>query len=349
MLSKPIRFSRLRLLVSVVTIVSIVGGGVLVGLGIARLSQPQGLWLIATGVLSAFLFIVAISLVLLLIKIESNTTRQYNELRDIQETLARHGEHLAEVAENVRISDVAKHITHREEELSALRRAITTEVRRQDWEAAFHLIEQMKAQFGYVEEAELLVEEVVDARTEAMRTKMAQATTHIEQLFTQCNWAQAQREIERLHKALPDERRVARLMEQLKQRRQKRKEELLESWNEALRRNDLDGGINVLKELDDHLTREEARKLEDSARSLFKEKLLQLGVQFKFAVGEKRWLDALEIGVQITEEFPNSRMAKEMQEHLLALRQRAGLPLSADVTAGTVVEPPNSSQKSSES
>ncbi len=334
MFSRPIRFSRLRLLASVVTVLTIVGGMVLVVLGIARISDPQGVWLIAAGAALAFLFVFAMSLVLLLIKVESNTARQYSELRDMQETLADHSHRLAEITENVRISDVAKHITHREEEGNALRKAIYDEVRREEWDVAFHLIEQMKTQFGYHEEAARIEEEVVTARTDTMRTKMAEASARIEGLLGAHEWAQAEREIERLHNALPDERRVARLAEELKQRRQQRKEELLTAWNEALRRNDLDGGINILKELDAHLTREEARELEDSARNLFKEKLAQLGVQFKFAVGEQRWLDALEIGVQITEEFPNSRMAKEVQEHLTVLRQRAGLPLTAEVTAG---------------
>ena len=345
MFSKPIRFSRLRLLAGVVTVLAIVGGMVLVALGIARISDPPGVWLIAAGAALVFLSVFAMSLVLLLIKVESNTARQYNELRDMQETLVSHGHKLAEITENVRISDVAKHITHREEEGNALRKAIYVEARREEWEVAFHLIEQMKTQFGYHEEAARIEEEVVTARTDAMRTKMAEASAHIEELFNAHAWAQAEREIERLHNALPDERRVARLAEELKRRRQQRKEELLAAWNEALRRNDLDAGINVLKELDAHLTREEARELEDSARNLFKEKLAQLGVQFKFAVGEQRWLDALEIGVQITEEFPNSRMAKEVQEHLVVLRQRAGLPLTAEVTAGHQASTQSDTQK----
>ena len=344
MLSKPIRFARLRLVVSVVAALAIVGGGVLVGLGLSRLSGPQGVWLIATGAAAMFLFVVAMSLVLLLIKVESNTARQYNALRDIHEALADHGNKLVEIAENVRISDAAKHITQREQERDALRRAIYDEVRREEWEAAFHLIEQMKTRFGHAEESERLGEEVIAARTDAMRNKMTQASARIEGLFAEHDWAQAEREIERLHKALPDERRVSRLADELKRRRQQRKEELLETWHEALRRNDLDAGIDILKELDSHLTREEARELEVSARGVFKEKLMQLGVQFKFAVSERRWLDALEIGVQITEEFPNARMAKEVQEHLVMLRQRAGLPLDAEVTAGKVPEQPDAQE-----
>jgi hypothetical protein len=335
MISKPIRFSRLRFVISGVTALAVAGGGALVAWGVMHWADGQGLTSIISGGTLAFTFVAAWAVVFLLIKVESNTARQYSELRDIQDSLAKHEAKLAEISDNVRISDAAKHITHREEERDALRKAIYDEARREQWEAAFHLVEQMKTQFGYHEEAERLQEEMVTSRTEAMRTKMSQASAHIQKLFAEHDWTAAQREIDRLRKALPDERRVSRLADELEQRRGQRKEELLKAWNEALRRNDLDAGINVLKELDGHLTRSEARALEDAARSLFKEKLMQLGVQFKFAVGEQRWLDALEIGVQITEEFPNSRMAKEVQEHLVALRQRAGLPLSAEVTVGS--------------
>ena len=330
--SSPGRFSRLRLIVTVMTALAMAGGGVLLGLGASKLPAPQGMWMLAAGASAVCLFFVAAGLVSLLIKIESNTARQYGELRDIQETLERHREKLAELAESARISDDAKRITHREEERAALRNAIYDDVRREDWEAAFHLVEEMKTRFGYLEESERLRAEVTEARTESMRKKMAAAAARLEKLFAEHKWDQADKEIQRLRRALPDERRVARLEDELRERRQQHKADLLKSWNEALRRNDLDEGITILKALDAHLTREEARELEESARSLFKEKLMQLGVQFRFAVTERRWLDALEVGLQITEEFPNSRMAKEVQEHMNVLRQRAGLTTDVEVT-----------------
>lgn len=336
MLAKPVRFTRLRWLVSAVTLLALAGGLTLIVVGALRWPDSSGVWLIVAGGAAALLFPVAFSVVMLLLKVESHTARQYNELRDIQETLTQQGRQLEDIADNVRISDAAKHITRRDEERNALRSAIYDEIRGEHWEAALHLTDLMKSRFGYGEEAERLAEEVAAVRTDVMRRKMVQATERIHELFTARSWDQAEREIERLRVALLDERRVTRLADELEEKRKGRKETLLNLWNEALRRSDLDEGINILKELDTHLTREEARQLEQAARSLFKEKLMQLGVQFKFAVTEKRWLDALEIGVQITEEFPNSRMAKEVQENATLLRKRAGLPMDAEVTAAGI-------------
>jgi hypothetical protein len=55
---------------------------------------------------------------------------------------------------------------------------------------------------------------------------------------------------------------------------------------------------------------------------VFKEKLLQLGVQFRFAVNEKRWQDALSVGLELVGSFPNARMANEVREALDVIRQR---------------------------
>ena len=84
-----------------------------------------------------------------------------------------------------------------------------------------------------------------------------------------------------------------------------------------------------LKELDQYLSPAEAKALQASARDVFKDKLLQLGVQFRFAVTEKRWHDALTIGMEIIHDFPNARMAGEVREALDTLRQRARQPASA--------------------
>jgi hypothetical protein len=63
--------------------------------------------------------------------------------------------------------------------------------------------------------------------------------------------------------------------------------------------------------------------IQSTARTVFKEKLLQLGVQFRFAVQGKRWQDAVDIGLELIREFPNARMAHEVRERIETLRERA--------------------------
>jgi hypothetical protein len=55
-----------------------------------------------------------------------------------------------------------------------------------------------------------------------------------------------------------------------------------------------------------------------------------LGVQFALHVHDKNWLEALHIGRQITDEFPNSRMAAEVRERLPILEGNAQQPLAAE-------------------
>ncbi|MFQ6048402.1 MAG: hypothetical protein ACE5K7_03450, partial [Phycisphaerae bacterium] len=107
--------------------------------------------------------------------------------------------------------------------------------------------------------------------------------------------------------------------------RQQHKRRLLHEWNEAVQRNDIDRSIEILKQLDQYLTPSEGAALEESARGVFRAKLQNMGVQFSLAVTDKRWSEAIEIGEQIVQEFPNSLMAKEVTASMDALRRRAGM------------------------
>jgi len=181
----------------------------------------------------------------------------------------------------------------------------------------------MERRFGYKDEAECFREELDAARTEAIEGKLREAVEIVESHFRSYDWTRAQGEIDRLRRALPDNPKVLALQDRMKTVREEHKQELLLAWQEAVRRNDTDHAIDVLKELDQYLSRSEGQALQASARDVFKEKLLRLGVQFRFAVQEKRWQDAIDIGLELIREFPNARMAGEVREVLDTLRERA--------------------------
>ena len=290
------------------------------------------LWMILGGCFVVLAGLVVIIASALLLKIESNTFRFYSLLLDMHELSRRHGELLSRMAENSALSDAAKSLTNRDQEAEALRTAIRADLRTERWEAALALVDGMEGRFGYAEEAANLRKDINDARVEAMRQKLSQATAIIETHLDACEWDQALHEIERLHRALPDEPRVAKLRALYDTTRAARKSALLKDWDSAVERDDVDRAIEVLQDLDSYLTREEARLLEESAREVFKAKLLQLRMQFQFAVNDQRWRDALEIGVHIIEEFPNSRMSHEVAEAMDGLRKRAGLHGDIEVT-----------------
>ena len=78
-----------------------------------------------------------------------------------------------------------------------------------------------------------------------------------------------------------------------------------------------------MKELDQYLTPTEGLALQESASSVFRTKLHNLGVQFSLAVSERQWQKALQTGQQIVGDFPNSKMAHEIRSKMDILHERA--------------------------
>jgi len=127
----------------------------------------------------------------------------------------------------------------------------------------------------------------------------------------------------------PDEPTIRNLPTEIESRRQNHKRQLVESWHEAVARHDVDGSIEILKQLDTYLTPKEAEGLQETARGIFREKLNSLGKQFAVSVQEHRWHDALGVGDQIVRDFPNTRIAQEVREKMDVLRKRATEPAAA--------------------
>jgi hypothetical protein len=268
---------------------------------------------------------------LLLLKSEANINRVHHNTLDLLDVVRRLEQPLRMIASNSQISDAARSIAHREHEREALRQAIREEMYSGDWEAAHYLIDQMERRFGYMQEAKTLRAEINQVRDMTIEEKIGEVIAHIQHLMNEHHWDRARQEIERLMKLFPRHQRVLNLPTELNTRREARKQELLGRWRAAVERNEIDNGIAILTELDPYLTTKEAENLRESARDVFKAHLLNLGVQFSLAVQEQRWRDALDIGLQIKEEFPNSRMAQEVSEKLDVLRVRAGFVSDAEV------------------
>lgn len=317
------RFSQLRWLQSVASIVAVIGACLLVVLGLMGYGSSPTLWMVAAGCFILFIVVLAMTFSPLIIKMESTLSRTLGELRDLNEITEKQIAHLNEISLNTRISDAAKSLSRRDEELDALRTAIRNNIREERWEAALSLNEEMVQRFGYKEEADRIREELDDARNSQIQHKLSEAIEMIQSHFDSFEWDRAKNEIDRLLRALPDDSRVLSLLDRMKALQEQHKQDLLKSWDEAVRRADTDHAIDILKELDQYLSPAEAQSLQSTARTVFKEKLLQLGIQFRFAVTERRWQDALDSGMDIIHEYPNARMANEVREALDTLRQRA--------------------------
>jgi tetratricopeptide (TPR) repeat protein len=277
------------------------------------------------GLLQLLAALLLYGLVSVFLKMESHAFRVRGALMDLAGTAERQQELLTAVADSVHISDAAKTIAHREKERNALRDAIYEEINRRDWEAAYYLIDEMERRYGYRHEAARLRREVDISRDRTIEQTVEAALERIDHLFTAGQWDQARGESERLMRLFPTNERIQRLPEDLERHRQRHKRLLLNEWNEAVQRNEIDRSIEVLKRLDQYLAPSEAAALEESARGVFRAKLQNMGVQFSLAVTDKRWNEAVEIGEQIVREFPNSLMAKEVTSSMPVLRRRAGL------------------------
>jgi hypothetical protein len=326
----PERFSQLRGLQNVVCVVATVGAVIVIAAGILGYGSSSGGWMVAAGAFALFVVLMSMISFPLALKIESTITRQLGELRDLREVIVKQVALLESIAENTHISDAAKSLAHRDQELEALRATIREDLRNHKWEATLTLIDEMERRFGYKEEADRIREELDEARNEAIQAKLREAIEMIESHFQSHDWERAQSEIDRLLHALPDHTKVLTLEDRMKKLKEQHKRELKDAWAEAVRRSDTDRAIDVLKGLDQYLSPAEAQDLQASARNVFKEKLLQLGVQFRFAVTEKRWSDALAIGLDIVREYPNARMANEVRDVLDTLREKARAAVEAE-------------------
>jgi hypothetical protein len=243
------------------------------------------------------------------------------------------------ISEQLLLSDRAKAVAFRVKDREALRRAISEEMAKQDWEAALALADDIEKNFGYRGEAERVRGEIELARTENMRRQIADVMGTIDRHTRAEQWSAALRESERLTQMFPDNEQVRNLPVEIENRRQNHKRQLMASWTDAVARHDVDGSIEILKQLDTYLTPAEAESMQETARSVFKEKLANLGKQFSTAVQDHRWIEAIRTGEQVMREFPNSRIAQEVRENMDSLRQRAGeaggAPAgTAPVTAG---------------
>jgi len=231
---------------------------------------------------------------------------------------------LNQVSEQQLISERAKGIAFRESERDALRRAIREEMHRKDYDAAVMLANEIESVFGYKQEADRFREEIYNSRDAEVRKIVNEALGNIDRACQAEQWTNALREAERVMAILPNDAQVRNLPNEIEARRQAYKRQLLDGYSDAVNRHDVDGWIEILKRLDPYLTPAEAEALQESARQMFKDKLMLLGQQFTLSVRDHNWNEAIRVGENIVKEFPNSRMATEVRDKMELLKQRAG-------------------------
>ncbi len=330
----PQRLDNLRSLARVGRLLAILGVGGAVVVGAYRLSGTPGIWpwfnahLTGFVILCAACFGASLCIFLwlattLLLKIEGNSFRSYDVSRDMSDAMERQAGDLKTIAENSQISDLVRSVTHRSRERTSIRLAINEEIIRGDWEAAYALVELLEERHGYRNEAARLRAELDASRANESEIKVHDTVEQVRALMASHDWDRARRMMDRLMASHNDNREVKELPQVFHRAWNEHKRRLLKEWDQAVQRNEVDRGIALLKELDHYVTPSEAAALQESARGVFRAKLRNMGVQFSLAVSENNWKEALVVGQQIREEFPNSRMASEVQDRIHVLAKRA--------------------------
>ncbi|MDP9175598.1 MAG: hypothetical protein M3O30_17280 [Planctomycetota bacterium] len=230
------------------------------------------------------------------------------------------------ISEQQLISDRAKTVAFREHDREAVRRAIHEEMNHQDWEAALVLANDIEVSFGYKQEADRYKDEINSKREEVRRRQVAEYLLPVDYHIKNEAWGMALQEAQKVMAAYPSDAQVQRLPEEIENRRQMRKQQLRDSWQDAINRHDVDGSIEILKMLDLYLTPAEAESMQEIARNVFREKREALRIRFQMAVQERRWTEALRVGDEIINDFPNTRIAQEVREKMEALRKLSEEP-----------------------
>jgi hypothetical protein len=229
---------------------------------------------------------------------------------------------LAEINQSTRISETAKAIAFREADKQSLREAVFEKLQQQDFASAYDMINEIASRPEYEELAQQLQAQADQYHNATDQERMNQTIAHIEQLLDKCLWVKASEQIEEFIKAHPNSDQARTMRQKLLEKKETRKRTLLAAWDDAIKRQDTDQSLEILKELDPYLSPNEGLALQEAARDVFRTKLHNLGVQFSIAVTEKRWENALQTGEQIIRNFPNSKMAEEIREKMTVLREK---------------------------
>ena len=305
---------------------------ILAGVGwcIGLSSGTAGIILLTAGIgLFALTLVYAIFAVLLLALEAVRSLKTTGEkLDNSTEMLSRQSNLLFQISQGVRLSDTAKEIVFRDSEQMELGEAALNKLHQHDFEDAEAMIEAMAEQPKYSALALRLKRMAEKYRSATEEGRINQIAAHIDELLEQSLWAPAAVQIENLIKTFPHSDRAKTIPLRLRERKDRHKRELLADWDQAIRNKDTDRGLEILKELDLYLTPAEALALQESAATVFKTKLHNLGVDFSVAVTEKNWRKAFETGREIVQGFPNSRMAAEIRSKMDILQERAHQPAS---------------------
>ncbi len=278
--------------------------------------------IISIGVMCMVVLAVSLPVTLLLKDIASPNSDQFAPKGEIS-TLR---EALQQIHEHTMLSDHAKRVLFRERELGLLRQAIEMDIQQGKYNAGLALCDQMAEVFGYREEAEAFRSQILKINHEHREQQIQQVLNVVDNYLNVSDWRAAYQEAARFKRLFPDPDLVQQIDLRIHQAREAHKRDLETQFLDAHQKEDTPRAMELLRELDRFMHREEAGRLADAAAEIVAKHRENLGTQFKMAVNDKRWAEALRIGDEIVAEYPNTKMAEEIREMIDTLRTRASQP-----------------------
>ncbi len=230
---------------------------------------------------------------------------------------------ITQLQQNSMLSDIAKRVLFREQELDLLRRAIEEDIAHGDYNAGLTLCDDMANLFGRREEAEAFRTRILQAGHAAYEAKVHHAIENLDRILAARDWGGAYKEAASIRRLYPTHHLVQEMDQRILRVRDDHKKELESHFTEAAQRDDVESAMGLLKKLDKYLSRDEAGRLAPLAQSVVSKHRENLSTQFKLAVNDHRWAEAAAVGDVIIDEYPNTKMADEVRSMIDVLRVRA--------------------------
>ena len=227
------------------------------------------------------------------------------------------------ILESLQMSENAKRVLFRDRELNLLRRTVQEDISRGEFHSALVLCGQMANVFGAVEEAEELRIRVQEIIHEHHEQRIKDEIAELQTLLDAHKWVEAYQGASRLRRLFPESPLLHGIEQHIADVRTEYRHGLEGRFLEAAKQENVERAMALLRELDGYLTPDEARKFRDTATTVITTYRESLSARFKMAVGDHRWQEAMEFGMEITKQFPNTRMAEEVQTMLETIRVRA--------------------------
>ena len=230
---------------------------------------------------------------------------------------------LQSINEKLSISETARQIIYREQDLKTLHKTIREDIDKGEYDAALALVDTIDETYGFREQAETYRNEIRAARDQSMQRKVDEQFARLDDLIKANRWEDAKRHAGKIERLYGDTARGRTASRYCADARDKFKLQLEREFLESTQRGDTERAMELLNQLDQHLSEEEAAPFQEAARGVFGQKRHNLAFQFKLAILDKEWTTACNVGEEIMSSFPNTKMAKEVNQVIDVLRARA--------------------------